>query len=270
MFTRLRSVHSFRAPGRSVPWIVTLTAAAAIGVLPGGLNAQETKPPSAEEVLDRYVEVTGGADAYRKLTNEKITATIEVVESGQKGRFESFRKAPDIMVRKESMGETGETIRGTNGTIAWELSPIFGARLLEGIEKAQFAREAMFNGALYWRKQYRDVEWTGVEEVEGEPCDMVVLTPEVGGAVTSWYETGSGLLRKTAMTIETAVGPMDLEVALRDYRETHGIKTPRTVVITLMGAEIRSKVESDEYNIEVPEGTFDVPEKVQALLDDPR
>lgn len=260
----------------SVQFLSIRSARPALLVLPiavlailGGRStqAQDADPPSAAEVLDRYVEVTGGSEAYDKLNSERLTATIEIVDTAMKGRFESLRKAPDRMVRKDSLGNTGETLRGTDGTIVWEVNPIFGARVLEGVEKAQFLREATFNSSVRWRELYMSVECTGVQNVGGTACNVVVLTPHSGGAETAWYERESGLLRKSAMTVETAVGPMEIELGLDHYQEFSGVKMPTTITMTIMGTEVRTIVEQVEHNVDLPDALFDPPAKVQELID---
>lgn len=255
----------------SRPWcrtIIGLSIAGVSFISRGDIHAQDADPPTAEQILDRYVEVTGGEAAYEALTTQRMSATLEVVGTDLKGRFESLRKAPGRFLRKESMGSTGETVRATDGATAWEISPIFGARLLEGVEQAQFVREAVFNGSAKWRDLYLSVERTGEQEIDGEVCHVVVQTPEAGGPETIWYGKESGLMRQAAMTAETSIGPLEVELTLDDYKEFDGVKLPTTIRMTIMDTEIRTIVQEVEHNVEIPDATFAPPESVQALLGD--
>lgn len=250
-------------------WRAALGLGIAILPLVGGeaAPAQDSEPTTAEQILDRYVEVTGGEEAYQALETERMTASVEVVGTDLEGQFESFRKAPDRYLRKDSVGSAGETVRGTDGTTAWEVNPTFGPRLLEGVEKAQFVREAAFNNLLKWRALYRSVERTGEQNVGGEACHVVVQTPETGGPETTWYGKESGLMRKTALTAETVAGPMEVELTFDDYKEFGGVKLPTSILMSVMGTEIRITIQEVEHNVEIPDATFAPPEPVQALLD---
>ena len=67
--------------------LISLVAAAA------GFSADPL--PSAESVLDRYVQVTGGRQAYEKRKTEISHGTLEYTSLGIKGSITRYAAEPD-------------------------------------------------------------------------------------------------------------------------------------------------------------------------------
>ena len=52
------------------------------------------KQPTAEEILDKYIDVTGGRAAYEKVKTEVANATMEFVGKAVKGRITLYKAVP--------------------------------------------------------------------------------------------------------------------------------------------------------------------------------
>ena len=72
--------------------IIGLAALAAIALV-----IYADLPPTAEQILDRYVEVTGGKAAYDKLHNRVSQGTMEIAGLGITGKFTLTQGEPDRM-----------------------------------------------------------------------------------------------------------------------------------------------------------------------------
>lgn len=219
--------------------------------------------PTAEEVMNKFIEATGGAGAYEELSSRKITGTVEIVAAGVKGDVTIYQQAPDKLLSTLDFEGIGEVVQGTDGKAAWSEDPNTGARLLEGAEKADFLREATFNSELKWKELYENVEVTGKEDVDGTSCYVVVMTPEEGQPETSYFAVDSGLMVRTKTVQTSPLGDQAVEVTVSDYREVDGIKIPFTTTIQVLQQEIKMTFDNVEHGVEIPEGTFDVPESVK-------
>ena len=219
--------------------------------------------PTAEEVMNKYIEATGGAGAYEKLSSRKITGTVEIVAAGVKGDLTIYQQAPDKLLSTLDFEGIGEVVQGTDGEVAWAEDPNTGDRVLEGAEKADFLRESTFNSELKWKELYKTVEVTGKEDVDGTSCYVVVMTPEEGQPETTYLAVDSGLMVKTKTVQTSPLGDQPVEVSVSDYREVDGVKIPFTSTIRVLQQEIKMSFENVEHNVEIPEGTFDVPESVK-------
>jgi hypothetical protein len=113
---------------------------------------------------------------------------------------------------------------------------------------------------------YAKAELTGVEDVEGRPCYKVVLTPSEGRPVTQYYDRENGLLVKVTMIAASPMGDVPVEVLLSDYKEAGGVRVPHALKQKVVSQEIHIKLNSVQYDTNLPENAFDLPEDVRALL----
>jgi len=233
---------------------------------PGVLHAVEEKLPDAELILDRYVEVTGGIEAYEKIHNRVTNATHETVQAGFKVTTTICHAKPNKMFTQAKVGTLGKMESGTNGDVAWELSMFTGPKIKEGQERADALREAIFNKFVYWRKVYQKVECIGVELIEGRACYKVVLTPKTGKPHTFYFDQESNLLVKVESIVEHQMGTIPIEGFLSDYKEVDGILIPHKAKVKVLEQDTIITTESVEHNVEIPEDLFKLPEEIQALV----
>ena len=226
-------------------------------------QVQEDELPEAEQVLDTYVQVTGGKDAYAKLRNRVEEATVESVGSAAAISMTAYYARPDkayFLIEVETLGKIEQ---GTNGGIAWESSPMTGPVIKEGAERERMLRLAKFDRATRWRKLFKKADCIGVEPIDDQPCYKVVMTPEIGEPETHYYDKKSGLLRKIE---EIAPAAEPFELFFSDFREVDGVLFPYELRRVSMGQVTIFTIESIEHNVELPADRFELPDDVQSLL----
>jgi len=236
------------------------------------LSAAQAPPPPpaplppAKQILDRYVEVTGGRAAYEKGKHRTLTGTFELKGMGMKGSLLLQQSAPDKMRTQIDLPGVGSIVKGTDGIQAWEVSAVTGPRLLEGTEKSEALLEAAFDADLHPERTYAKMETVRVEDLDGKPAYVVELTPKNGGAPrVSYYDKESGRLLKFTATATTAMGEVHAESRLEDYRPEGGIVIPHRVTLAAMGME--QVLTFDTFATDpVPAATYAMPAEVKALL----
>jgi hypothetical protein len=252
-------------PQIGLPIFRSIAPALALGLLVsiGSLARAQDDLPKAEDVLSKYIEATGGAEAYKALSSRKVTGTIEFAGAGLKGSLTLMQQAPANMKTVLELEGVGTFTQGTDGTTAYEINPISGERLLEGAEKAAFLREAAFNAELNWQEYYSKAETTGTEDVEGTKCLVVEMTPKEGPIETRYYAADSGLLVQTKRTIQSPMGEIPVESIVADYKEVDGIKIPFKSTEKVVGQEVRTTIDQVEHGVDFPEGTFAIPDTIK-------
>src|SRR5580700_7005856 len=135
-------------------------------LLPAG-PAFSADVPTAEAILDRFVEVTGGKAAYEDRKTEVVHGTVEFAAVGLKGTMVEYFEEPGKFYMAMDLAGIGKIETGLNGGVAWENSVLQGARIKTGEEKAQTLREADMNNFSHWRQVYSKVELAGEEAIEG-------------------------------------------------------------------------------------------------------
>ena len=96
----------------------------------------------------------------------------------------------------------------------------------------------------------------GIEQINGKDCYKVVKTTEMDFTRTVYYDKESFLIVKITRDNNKAGQYYE------DYRKVNGILFP----FKKMGGEIII-YEKIECNIEMPEGIFDIPEEIKAIMD---
>ena len=241
-----------------VRWLATAACAAAY------VHAQAL--PTAESILDRFVEVTGGKAAYQQHTTEIMAGTMAIAPQGLTGRLTRYALAPDKEYSVVELGPIGKIESGVSGGIAWERSALLGPRLKSGEEQAQALREAQFASPLAWRKSFPKAEISGVETVNGEECYKLLLTPAAGRPETRFYSRKSGLLLKAVATAVTPMGEITAEIEISGYKQFGGVLYPTQSRQKTGGQEMVITITNVRHNEAVPDGYFEVPAEIQALI----
>lgn len=221
--------------------------------------------PSADSILDRYIEVTGGAEAYERKTSEIMRGTMEIRAAGLAGQLE-IQTRPGLQYTRIELPQVGVVESGVIDGIAWESNPIAGPRILAGSEAELSVRSAQPTGPLHLKEQFSEIETVGIEEVGGEPAYRVQLTGDAI-AMTNFYSVDSGLLLKMQTTVDTPLGAIPVEQMVDEYSDFGGVLTPSRLSVNQAGSLVVITLNSAEANVDIPDERFDPPEAVQALLE---
>ena len=229
--------------------------------------------PSAKDVLQKYVDATGGEAAYKALTGQKAVGTFSMPAQGLTGQLELFQKSPDKMLAVVNIPPFGTVERGVNGTVGWMVDDRNGPQLLDDATRQGMLRDADAQSNLTPDKYYASVEVKGKEDVDGKPAYHLHFTPKEGGSpVDSFYDVESGLLVKSVTEVDTPAGKMSSETVLSDYREigtgAAKLKVPFKIVATAAGQEQVIELSEVTVNPETPDDKFKVPDEVKALEKD--
>jgi hypothetical protein len=227
---------------RRIPLFVCLVSiGGAAGVLLSLAQARQrpAKPlVSAAQVLDRFVEVTGGRAAYMRLTSSITSATVtawaerlspgkrERIEMG-KHTFEIYAKAPNRRLNVIKTPGEKDGREGYDGKMGWiDRGGPTGAVELASKVMPKRRREAAFNAPLRWRELYEKAELIGVRQVDQRDAYAIRLTPASEEPIVHYYDTRTFLLLRTDEMEETPVGTAPTESYLSDYRVVDGVKMP--------------------------------------------
>jgi hypothetical protein len=236
------------------------------GLLPGAHAFAADAIPSPESILDRYVDVTGGKQAYEKRKSEIATGTLEYPAQGIKGTITRYEAEPDSYYAAVDIPGIGKIEMGVTGGVAWESSAILGPRIKSGEEKQQAIREATMNSTLYGRKLFPKVEMAGVEPIDGQDCYKVVLSPAEGKPETMYFQKKSGLAVKTSMVAVSQAGEIPVEVTVGEYKNFGGVLAPAKVTQKAAGQDFTISIDKVQVNAEIPAERFALPPEIRALL----
>jgi hypothetical protein len=224
------------------------------------------KAATAEAILDRYVQVSGGKAARMKSRTQYLKSRVAMPSQGIQGTAIEYRGDGISYIEMEIPG-VGKIEQGVYNGVVWEKSALMGPRLKEGDEKYIALRQAALDSEWNWRKYY-SAELVPSEASEApEPSDKIVLTPKLGGSPeTRYFSKKSGLLVKMTTTQKSQLGAISMEMLFEDYRPVDGVLVSFRNIVKAGPQNMEMIQEEVRSNLPIPASKRVPPPDVQALI----
>ena len=220
---------------------------------------------TADQILDKYVQALGGAQALSRLTSFTGKGTYEGFDSDfGKVAVDIYAKAPDLRTMVVHMA-SGDATSMYNGREAWlayprdlaplPLIPLVGADIAGARLDAQLAFPAGIKQlATGWRADFPAVT------IDDKPVFVVQGTID-RNPVKLYFDKTSGLLVRQTRYAPTAVGTVPTHVTYSDYRELPGVgvKVPFTWQVTWVDGQYTVNLMSVQPNVAIDAARFAKP-----------
>ena len=220
---------------------------------------------TADQILDKYVQAIGGAQALGRLTSVTGKGTYEGFDSDfAKVPIDIYAKAPNqraIVVHMVS----GDSATVYDGREAWHAAPkdlsplpmipLVGADLTGARVDAQLMFPAAIKQILTgWRADFPAVT------IDDKPVFVVQGTTD-RVPVKLYFDKTSGLLVRQTRYAPTAVGTVPLHVTYSNYRDVAGagVKIPFTWQMTWVDGQYTVNLESVQANAPIDAAKFAKP-----------
>jgi hypothetical protein len=258
------------APRTSVPRrcarlllaLLALLAAAATAV-PAAAQAQEL--PTAEQILERFRQASGGAAGFRERTSIRTVGEVSMPAAGITGAYEAFSVRPNRAATRTVIEGIGEILTGYTGQVGWTVSPLEGPRLLQGSENDQAGDESNFSALLRLAESFDSATVVERTTLGGTECFKVRMVWKSGRDSLDCYSPETGLLVGTVTRTHTPAGVTDAVTLYDDYREFGGLRLPTLITVQALGAEQVIRLFHVDFD-DVPESAVEPPPAVRALI----
>lgn len=230
-------------------------------VIPG-FAQNSGKLPTANEVLDRYVEVTGGRDAL--LRYKSMTVHGRYQDPAQKADYETvFYTKDGKMLLKADLGGGKQYQTGYDGETAWVLHPDGKVDIAEGDEVKTVARDADMYYHLHVLKYFKSMNVVDVKEFDGRPCYHLKGINNWDKVNEQFYDKENGLLLGYAFNTAWRGGKGDATDTFEDYKDFGGVRMA-TKTTSRDGDDLTiSLITSVTYD-DVADDVFTLPAAVKA------
>ena len=241
--------------GTQAPEVIP-SLAAQYTVAPEDPNAIEIvldgpKEPTADQLLDKFIEASGGAKRLATLSSWTAKGTIEGFDTyHMKVPVEIYAKAPAqrTMISHTQIGDTSIVFDGRAGWVAALDRPVPLIPMLPGPEFDGGKLDAIlgFPGGLKqaltdWKVGFPPTTIPGTSGAgtgsagTGGDDKLVNILQGTGAGKTRvklYFEEKTGLLTRQVRYADTPIGMVPTQVDYGDYREVAGVKLPYHIVIT--------------------------------------
>jgi zinc protease len=231
--------------------------------LPG--QPAPAKATTAEQIVDRFVEVTGGKAARLRVKTQTVKTRVEIASQGIKGVGTMYRTAGISYSEMEIPG-VGKMEEGVYKGVAWDKSAMLGARVKKEDESHTALRAAAMDVEWNWRNHYTAELGTAAESTP-EPSDVVVMKPKAGGhPETRYYSQATGLLIKLSTKQKSPMGEIPMNVLFSDYRDVDGVKMAFKNTVLVGPQQMEIIQEAVQNNVPIPPAKLVPPADILALI----
>ena len=211
-------------------------------------------PQAVKQILDRYVQAVGGADALMKITSRTVKGS-RIGADGVLVPEEVYQKAPDKLLTVTSYPNVVFS-NGYNGTVGWGHSSRDGATPLPDQLLAQLKRDAVFYKELKTQEIYSSLTLLGKASVRDADAYVIQATPADGPAEKLFFDVRTGLLVRRYTESDTPLGKLPLQVDYEDFREVDGIKQPFLIHWSFPGRVWGRKIDEIKQNVPLDDAKF--------------
>jgi photosynthetic reaction center cytochrome c subunit len=253
-------------------------------LLPDDVITQTSGGPTADSILDKYIQASGGAQRLAALTSIDAKGTSAGFGGfGGGGAVEIAAKFPDkratiILFKAET--NRGDQIRTYNGETGWVRTPlnVLGEYQLIGgdLDGARFDAQLSFPGQikkiltnlkvgnpttvtdLQMSRSQADVQKGGTP-AKTYTVDVVQGTGQRGLLVTLYFDRQTGLLVRELRYSETPIGRVPTQIDFSDYREVNGMKFPFRIAYVWLDGRDSIILDDVKTNVPIDETKFGRP-----------
>src|SRR5215510_1099725 len=211
-------------------------------------------PPSVKQILDRYVQAVGGAEALARITS-RIEKGSRIGADGVLVPEQVYQKAPDKLLTVTSYPNVVFS-NGYNGTAGWGHSSRDGALPLPDQLLAQLKRDAVFHQELKIRELYANLAVVGIDRVRDAEVYAIQAPPVTGPAEKLFFDVQTGLLVRRYVELDTALGELPLQTDYEDYRKVDRILRPFLIHWSMPGRIWGRKLDEIKQNVELDDQKF--------------
>lgn len=252
--------------GQSVDNIPSL--AAQYTVAPEDPDAIEMVPdapkePTAEQVLDKYIQASGSAQSLAALTSWVAKGTYEGYNTYHvKVPVEIYAKAPAqrSLFAHTQIGDNSEVFDGRNGWVAGLDRPLPLLALLPGPELDGAKLDAMigFPGEI---KQALSDWKTGFPPttIDDKLANIIQGTGAGKTRVKLYFDAKTGLLARQVRYADTPIGMVPTQVDYTDYRAVAGVQLPHHIVVTWTDGQSDILLTDIQANVPIDASKFATP-----------
>lgn len=212
--------------------------------------------PTADELIDHYIQAVGGAVAISQITSREESGTASV--NGQSVRFEVFSRNPDeqVVVHHFPAGDNTTVFTGHEG---WSHAPGRPLREMQAADLDAAQMDADLQFPLHIKRLFDDLRVEYPEKIGDREVYVVSGTREGQPLVTLYFDEQSGLLVRLVHYAQSPLGRVPTQVDFGDYRNVDGLNIPFRWTVAQPGEGSTMQMEHVQQNVPIDEAKFAKP-----------
>jgi photosynthetic reaction center cytochrome c subunit len=220
--------------------------------------AAAAKPlPTADAILDKYLQAVGGREAIEKITSRVEKASL-TVPGGPEVPIDIFAKAPDKRISIMHMRE-GDSITAFDGHQGWLSNPGRPVRPMSEQDNNVAKLDADLHFAADVKQLFSSFQVSESEKIGDREVYLVLGKSEDKPPVRLFFDAESGLLLRMIRYTESPLGRNPSQVDFAHYRAADGVKIPYRWTLARPGQRFTIQVTEVKQNVPVDDAQFATP-----------
>jgi photosynthetic reaction center cytochrome c subunit len=224
------------------------------------LFAADPDGPTADQILDRYIQASGGSQVLARLTSFAGKGNYSGFDTSDlKVPVEVFAKAPGqrAVIVHGTQGDSTTSSDGRSGWIAGPDKPVPVLALAPGADLDGLKLDAAlsFSGNIKQALRNWRVGFPATE-VNDRPVDVVQGSTTQNSRVKLYFDRESGLLVRLVRFTETVVGFVPTQIDYSDYRDVAGVKMPFKWAYTWTDGQSTTELSDVQANVPIDAAKF--------------
>lgn len=216
-------------------------------------------PPTAEQVLSRYVEAVGGRAAIARAKSRVARGTRDASQ-GRSWPLEISTKEPGKYLTVVQIPQQGELRRGTDGARGW-IKTRGVERVMSPAEFETLREGALLSEPVVLKEPFPQMSVAGRERVGEREADVLEHKPAEGVRVRLFFDTQTGLLVRRQTFKDSILFPVPEQYDFEDYRDVDGVKLPFVVRYSNIDTwfSFTRKLTEIKHNVPLDDSMFSPP-----------
>ncbi len=221
-----------------------------------GAAGKEKTGPSADKLLEKYLQAVGGAAAVEKITTRVMTGTITFGDRNVP--IDIYSKDPDKRISFTHTPD-GDSVTAFDGHEGWLGFPGRPAREMHGSDIDAAAMDADLHFAANLKGMLSETEVRGTEKIGDHDAYQVIGRREGKPPLRLYFDEQSGLLVRLVRYGETPLGRLPTQIDYADYRDVGGVKIPFRWTLARPSGRFTIQVSEVKQNVPVDDAKFAKP-----------
>lgn len=222
--------------------------------------------PTADQIIDKYLQAVGGAETVRKNTSRLQKGTISF--GGRQFPVEVLAKAPNKRISMIHT-PTGDLITAFDGHAGWLGNPEGGPRDMTAQEAEFIGFDATFYLPAEIKGMFAQFRVRPAEKIGGHDVVQVIGANPGKPPLRFFFDKESGLLVRTIRYADTPVGRNPTQVDYADYRTEGGVKLPFQWTVARPLSRFTIQVTEIKQNVPIDDSKFAKPAAAAAPAQKP-
>lgn len=208
---------------------------------------------TADEIISKYIQVTGGKDVMSNLTSVYYEGTMDVMGM-QAALKNTVLNGKGMKQDIDIMGSLMTTCYNDKG--GWSINPFTGMGSPEDMPEEQYnaGKDNIFIGAPflnYAEKGYK-AELSGTEAIGDVSAYKITMTSPTNNTTVYYFDPNTYYMLKSVEQADMQGQMVENVMKYSDYRMTDGYLMPYKIDMDMAGGQLTMTLTVDTVQVNIP------------------